>query len=32
VEPRDGAHIAEVIRKAFATPKSIVDQVATLTK
>ena len=32
VEPRDGAHIAEVVRKAFATPKSIVDQVATLTK
>jgi len=32
VEPRDGAHITEVIRKAFATPKSIVDQVAALTK
>jgi len=32
VEPRDGVHIAEVIRKAFATPKSIVDQVAALTK
>ena len=32
VEPRDGAHLAEVVRKAFATPKSIVDQVATLTK
>jgi hypothetical protein len=32
VEPRDGAHIAEVVRKAYATPKTIVDRVVALTK
>jgi tripartite-type tricarboxylate transporter receptor subunit TctC len=32
VEPRDGVHIAGVIRKIYATPKSIVDKVSALTK
>lgn len=32
VEPRGGAHIAEVVRKAYATPKTIVDRVVALTK
>jgi tripartite-type tricarboxylate transporter receptor subunit TctC len=32
VDARDGAHIADVIRKAYATPKSVVEQVTTLTK
>jgi tripartite-type tricarboxylate transporter receptor subunit TctC len=32
VEPRDGVHIAEVVRKAYATPKTIVDRVVALTK
>lgn len=32
VEPRDGAHIADVIRKVYATPKSIIEKVSALTK
>jgi tripartite-type tricarboxylate transporter receptor subunit TctC len=32
VEPRDGAYLADVIRRVYATPKSIVDRVSALTK
>ena len=32
VEPRDGTHIANVIRKVYATPKSIIEKVSALTK
>ena len=32
VEPRDGAYLAALIRKIYATPKPIVDRVAELIK
>ena len=32
VDARDGAYLADVIRKAYATPKAIVDRVSALTK
>ncbi len=32
VEARDGAYLADIIRKVYATPKAIVDQVSALTK
>jgi tripartite-type tricarboxylate transporter receptor subunit TctC len=32
VEARDGAYLADMIRKVYATPKHIVDQVSALTK
>ena len=32
VEPRDGAYLADIIRKVYATPKSVVERVSALTK
>ena len=32
VEPRDGPYLAELIKKIYATPKSLVDKVTTATK
>jgi tripartite-type tricarboxylate transporter receptor subunit TctC len=32
VEPRDGAYLANIIGKVYATPRSIVEQVSALTK
>ena len=32
VDARDGAYLADVIRRVYATPKQIVDQVSALTK